>query len=371
MNPILFDANETTFATNGIGRLTNAISCAVTEERNGIYELDMVYPMKGLNFSAIQTDRIIYAIPADGKAPQPFRVYYISAPLNGEVEISAQHISYQLKWTIVNAFTATSASGALNGFSAHLADTGQSFPFSFTTDVTRAGTFSNSFPQDIRSLLMGQEGSVLDVYGGEYEWHKYQVILHTSRGQDNGVSIKYGKNLTDIQQDANIGETYTGVAAYWKSETDGTTTVVQSNPNVILADTASNFPFHRIKAIDASGDFTPPEGSETGWTPSQSDLTTWANNYIAANDIGVPEVSIDVSFQPLWQTEEYKNIAPLERVNLCDTVTVQFPALGVNAKAKVVRTVYNVLNERYDEIEIGTLKQTLAETIINLSKGGV
>lgn len=369
MNPVLFEADETTFATNGIGRLTNSISCAVTEERNGLYELDMVYPMTGLNFSSIQPDRIIYAIPADGKAPQPFRIYYISAPLNGEVEISAQHISYQLKWMIANAFAASSASAALNGFASHLADTSQSLPFTFSTDVTTSGTFKNLYPQDIRSLLMGQEGSILDVFGGEYEWDGYNVILHQSRGHNNGVSIKYGKNLTDINQESNIGETYTGIAPYWMSETDGTTTLVQSSPNVILASTAGNFPFHRVKAIDTSSEITAPEGSDTGWAPSPSDLTTWGNNYIASNNIGVPEVSIDVAFQPLWQTEEYKNIAPLERVNLCDTVTVQFPALGVNAQAKVVRTVYNVLNERYDEIEIGTLRQTLAETIINLSKG--
>lgn len=361
MIPILYPANETAFTSNGLGRLSDVISCTVTEERNGQYELEMEYPVTGVHFDEIINTRVISAIPADGKAAQPFSIYKISKPINGIVTINAEHISYQLSMIPVDAFTATSCADALTALENNAAET---CPFTFWTDKVTSGNFEVDAPASIRSLLGGTEGSILDVYGGgEYEFDGYDVKLHQNRGQNRGVILRYGKNITDIKQEENIATTYTGCMPYWKgTDSSSDTEILVTLPEKVLhVSNASNFPYQRTIALDLSSDF---EGE-----PTEAQLRTRATAYMTANNFGVPKVSIDVSFVALWQTEEYKDIANLERVNLCDTVTVYFTKLGINATAKVVKTVYNVLLDRYDSIELGESRANLAKQMGEISAG--
>lgn len=350
MIPILFDKKAKKFNTNGIGRLSDTISCIVTEERNGSFELEMRYPVTGEFFSRITTSSIIYAVPSDGGSRQPFRVYKISKPLNGEVTINAEHISYQLTHIPVSPFTAVNAADSFNKLKENAAE---ECPFTFWTDNTTIANFSVAEPASIRSRLGGTDGSILDVYGGEYAFDGYAVRLYTQRGKDNGVLIRYGKNMTDIQQEESISNTITGIYPYWK---DSEGNIVQLPEKVISAECAENYPYPRTIPIDFSEDF--------GEQPTVEQLRERADNYIKSNKIGIPAVSITVSFIQLWQTEEYKDIAPLERVRLCDIVSVEFEQLGVSAKAKVIKTSYNVILERYESIELGEAKSNLATTII-------
>ncbi|MBN2995856.1 phage tail spike protein [Ruthenibacterium lactatiformans] len=345
MKPILFPSTATEFTTQGLGALSDAISCIVTEERNGLYELEMQYPQSGIHFSEIQNRCIIYAIPSPYREAQPFRVYRITRPINGIATIYAQHISYDLAGIPVNPFTAGSAAEALSGMASHAA---VESPFSFWTDKSTTANFSVLVPSASRSVLGGVEGSILDVYGGEYLFDKFLVRLYNQRGNDNGVVIRYGKNLTDVEQDANISSVATGVLPYWVGA-EGE--LVQGN----IVNVDGTFDFVRIMTIDFSSDFENQ--------PTASELETRAMQYIKSNKIGVPSVSISVSFVQLEQTEEYKDLALLEKCDLCDTVTVQFEALGINAKSEIVRIITDVLLERYESVEVGDIRSNIAYTI--------
>ena len=351
MIPILYESNTTSFNTNGIGRLSDAITCIVTEERNGQYELQMTYPLDGALYNDLQVSRIIWAVPSDGEEEQAFRIYKVSRPISGIVTVYAEHISYQLSCVPVSRYSATSAAAAMSGLASNAA---VNCPFTFWTDLTTSGDFSVETPAGIRSILGGTEGSILDVFGGEYKWDNYVVRLYANRGADNGVTLRYGKNITDLQQEENITNTITGVYPYWK-DSDGN--YVELTQKVVLSENAGNFPYPRVAVVDCSQEF------ET--QPTQQQLLDWANDYIGKAGIGIPSVSIDVSFVALWQTEQYKDIAPLERVKLCDTVTVEYEKLGVSAKAKVIRTEYDVLAERYKSIGIGDAKSTLTEQFLS------
>jgi phage minor structural protein len=347
MIPILFPATETMFDTQGLGALTDAISCLVTEERNGMFELTMQYPMSGIHFEDITDRSIIYAIPSPYRLPQPFRVYRITKPMNGIVTVYAQHLTYDLSGVPLNPFTAANAPDAMAGLQSNAA---VDSPFMFWTDKDTVAQFSVNIPSATRAVLGGQTGSILDVYGGEYEWDKYTVKLHGQRGQDNGVVIRYGKNLTDIEQDRNISNVATGIYPYWKGSDD---TLVTCEPKVVPA--PGTYDFTRVVPVDFSQDF------EEQPTPQQ--LQERAEQYVQANKIGVPTVSIKASFVQLEQTEEYKDLALLERCDLCDTVTIQFEALGVDAKAEIVKIETNVLLERYNSVEIGDSRTNIADTI--------
>lgn len=352
MKPILFAPTATEFDNNGLGALVDAPRCIVREERNGPYELEIDYPVDGQHFSEIEHSAIIYAIPADGKGAQPFRIYEISKPFDGLCTIYAEHISYQLAHIPVTPFgSVTSVAAALQGLKNNAAE---SCPYTFWTDKTSAGTFEVTEPKSIRELLGGTQGSILDAFGGgEYEWDKYTVKLHQHRGQDKGVVIKYGRNLTDLKQEEAIDTTITGIYPFWADSESGT--LVTLPEKVIHSANANNFPYNRTVVVDASSEFQDE--------PTVAQLRSFANNYITQTGVGVPKVSIDISFAPLWQTEEYRDIANLERVNLCDTVTVVFEKLGVTASAKVVKTEYDVLNERYETIELGDARTNLAKQV--------
>lgn len=349
MIPILFPATAASWTTQGLGALSDAVSCIVTEERNGIFELEMQYPVSGVHFSEMQNRCIILAIPSPYRAAQPFRIYRITKPLNGICTVYAQHISYDLSGVPLNPFTAGSASAAMAGLQSNVEGAS---PFTFWTDKATTANFAVSVPSTTRSVLGGQTGSILDVYGGEYAWDGYTVRLYNQRGQDNGVRIAYGKNLTDLEQDENISNVATGIYPYW-ADADGN--LVVCDPKVVPA--PGTYDFTRVVPVDFSQDF------ETAPTPAQ--LQARAESYVQVNNIGVPTVSIAVSFVQLEQTEEYKDLALLEKCDLCDTVTVQFERLGVDAKAEIVKIVTDVLLERYQSVEIGSIRANIADTIAN------
>ena len=348
MIPILYDSDITEYTTNGRGRL-NAISCVVREELNGLFELEMEYPVTGEHFRDLAVSRIIYALPCEGSNEQPFRIYRISKAMNGRVHVYARHISYQLNWIPVMPFNFSSLADCLAKLKSQSAYTN---PFTFWTNktVTSGGAFTEPLP--CRKCLGGVQGSVLQLYGGDYEWDGWTVKLWNRRGADNSVRLVYGKNLIDASQETNIEDTYTGICPFY---TDDNTTVTLPE-KYITASTASNFPFLRILSVDFSSDFETP--------PTVAQLRARANQYITANNIGHPRVSVDVEFVALWQSEEYKDIAPLETVSLGDTVTVYFSTLDINEQARVVAYEYDVLRERYNKITIGDAKASFAKTFV-------
>ena len=366
---ILYDHDEEAFTSNGLGALPDAASCTVTEERNGGYEVEMEYPLTGSHFRDIQKRRILYVKPNPYDDPQPFRIYSITKPINGIVTVHAAHLSYDTSGSIVKLFPADAGSASaamsyLKNFSV------PSTPFTFFTNVGKSGTMSVPKPSSIRSLLGGSDGSILDTFGGEYLFDKWNISLLESRGSNRGVTIRYGKNMTDLEQEENDTDFYTGVYPFWYSESeDGGLVTLSANDGIVNA--PGNYDFVKIMPLDLSSeDFGKKTTDSEGYTttiekPTETELLAAAQKYIANNKIGIPKVSLDVSFVMLAQAEEYKDFARLETVKLCDTVTVEFEKLGVKTTAKCIKTVYNVLTDKYDSIELGEPKSSLAETVSN------
>lgn len=354
MIPVLYKANETEFNSQGVGCLTDCITCYVHEKLNGVYELKFTYPITGVHFSDIKVGAIVDAIPSDGKAVQHFRIDTITKPIGGKVTVEATHISYQLSYVPVKPFDAVGVLEALNGLKENSLT---SNPFSVWTDISNTATkYSQQEPASFRQRLGGVAGSILDCFGGEYEFDNYTVKLYAHRGTDRGVVIEYGKNLTDLEQEESIDKVITGIVPFWK-DSNGDKVVSIETP--IESEYASKYPFKRTVVKDFSSNFEEE--------PTVEQLRAYTESYIKNNCVGVPQVSLDVSFVALEDTEEYKSLSR-ERINLGDTVTVRFSELGVDAKAKVIEYKYDVLAERYDSLKIGSVRSSLASTIQEITK---
>ena len=347
----LFASSATTYTTNGLGILSDAISCIVYQVLNGEYELQMEYPVDGIHFSEIAQRSIITAKPDKISDEQPFRVYRITKPLNGIVTIYARHIAYDMSGYAVTPFTAASLGLALVGLKANATP---SCPFTFQTDKSVSSDFAVKVPKSLWSCLGGSEGSILDTYRGEWEFDGLSAYLHNKRGSNRGVSIRYGKNLTSYEQDINCENVYTAVYPYWSNGTD----LVTLTEKTISVE--GTFDFVRVLSLDLTSSFQEK--------PTEAQLRTRAERYITENDIGVPDVSWTVEFVQLEASEEYKDKALLERVFLGDTVTIEFEKYGVSASARAVEVQYNALLDRYDSVTLGKVKTNMADTIVAQQK---
>ena len=352
MIPVLYTANATDFSTFGIGVLTDTISCEVTEERNGVFECLLKYPVSGQHYGLITKECIIKAKPNDTAADQAFRIYRITKPLNGIVTIYGQHISYDLANVPVLPFSTESRSPQLILSQLLAGDT----RFTGWTDYSDAKAFSVTQPKSVRACLGGTEGSMLSKWYGEFEWDNFTVKFHSHRGQKTGVVIEYGKNLTALEQDEDNSGVYTALlpCAVYTPEGADTETVV-TLPEATLPIVTSEI----VRAKTLIMDFSDQFGSDTSIT--EDALRAKANSYIKANPLGATVPTVKISFEPLWKQPEYS--ALLERVNLCDTVTIRHSLLGVSVSAMVIETVYDTLAERYKSISLGQSKSSMITTI--------
>ena len=476
MIPVLYEENETEYLSNGLGRLTDAISCTVHQERNGMYELSMQYPHEGIHADEITANRIIYAEPEFGKGPQPFVIREVDKTLS-LIQITARHRSYDASyyavaefgqtevvpyqvtpvlydhdlevigtlddlgqyqvaeagstWTLTMTYPSTgryassittstyiyaqpaigrdlhlfditeigegewdgaaaleitatcpvtpdvpreynqmTVAQALSYISDYAAQI-QTLPFTFSTEPKSAGDewatrlleFWNEAPTSLRELLGEDSGSLSNVFGGEWEYDDFRMILHEERGHDNGVQYRYGKNITDISERINIDDLYTHAFAYWKGTASSSTNTEQGQYYVkrgtiikALDDQYDQmFPTPRMMIIDASSDFEQE--------PTTEELDAYTTKYIADNKVGEPTVTINVSVVDLASTEEYEDIVSLETVNLCDTVTVVFPRFNVDIKAKVTAIEYDVLLGKNNNVTIGQTDVRLSDLL--------
>jgi phage minor structural protein len=360
MTPVLYAANETQFNSMGIGVLADTISAHVTEERNGAFELEFVYPVDGPLFGELQKDRIVKAKANDDSNmdPQLFRIYYISKLINGQCTYKAEHVSYELG---KNPITSVNVTGTAQQFmNTVLANTLFPHRFSAISD-DQTSSSSSLIRVSAREAFGGTTGSLIQIWGGELTFDNWLIRHSLNRGTDTGIIVGYGKNLTDLNQEEAIDQTYTSIYPYATVQVstgegeDATTTdqVIELPEKYVESPYVGNYAYGRCLPVDLSGDDVTNEAS----------LRAKAQQYIISNEIGKPTVNLTVSFINLWQTEEYKSIAPLEHINLCDYVTVRFKKLGVDVKAKVIKTDYDVLAERYLSVELGDPKSNLADDI--------
>lgn len=377
MIPILYRGDETEFTSNGLGRLSECISCTVTEERNGIYECEFQYPVTGRLFFQITDSSIIGVTHDDAHDIQPFDVYGRSAPIDGIVTFYAHHISYRLGHIILKPFTASSCAAAI---AAMAVQTYNLNPFTFWTDKATTGDYAVDAPVAVKAMLGGQQGSLLDVYGtGEYQWDKWAVRLYATRGADKGVAIRYGVNLTDVVHDVDTSGSYSAVAPYWIAGDDSGTVVTLPEGYIVSGQVRTvlypiqdnnldNLTDENGNIIEGNNAIVLPApldlSAEFMTEPTVAQLRAKAQTVLANSRAWLPNENIRVDFVALWQTEQYASVAALQRVQLCDRVSVYAGQVGVNAVSmEVVRTVYNVLLDRFDEIELGSPQTTFADVV--------
>lgn len=346
MIPVLYPSTETEFTTNGLGRLTDCVSFSVTEERNGVYEAEFVYPVTGIHYNDIEIGCIVYATHDALKDPEPFDIYKKSAPIEGRVTFYAHHISYRLNEVVVRPFSMLGTAGeALNALKTNAVNT---CGFTFFSDKATRLTYTVKQPDTLRHLLGGVQGSILDVYGsGDYEFKKFAVRLVT-RGADRGVSIMYGKNMSDIKAVSNAEGTYNGVVPYWAQEDELVTL-----PEWYITRTGVTDPI--LAPLDLTEEWTT--------APTVEQLRAKATDRLNNTTPWVLDENIEVEFETLEQTEDYADVAELQRVCIGDTVGIYYKAIGVSTKARVIKTVYSPLMEEYISVQVGDPQTTLADTI--------
>ena len=356
MIPILYEKDETAFASNGLGRLRDCISCLCTEERNGIYECDFEYPVTGANYEQIRVGRIIGITHDESGDIEPFDIVSYTKPIDGVVTFHCVHISYRLSYMTVTASNINSLADAFTAF----VSAEPSMPFNFQTDKISTGYAAgfDGLPHTVRSLMGGTEGSLLDTYGGEYSFNNWTAYLHSARGQSRDFAIRYGVNMLDYNEDYDSQDTYSSCIPYW---TDGENTVIGDRVD------ASG------TTVTGRGECVPLDLSDKFETqPTKAQVEAAATSYMASNNTAVPKQTINVNFVRL-QDLGYENLGNLMQCNLCDTIEVIFPDYNGRGTYKIVKTVWNVLMDRYEEMELGTLSTTLSEALglsSSLSSGG-
>ncbi len=347
MIPILFEKTETAFADNGIARLRDTLSAVVSEEKNGIYELDFTYPVTGANYEKIICGRLVGVTHDESGDIQPFEIVSATRPINGVVSFHCVHLSYRQSQMVVTGSNINSLADAFT----LLGTATPSNPFSYETDITSSAYMAaaDGTPRSVRQLLGGVQGSILDTYGGEYEWDKWRVILHESRGELKDFAIRYGVNLLDYNDETNYQGTFTSCVAFWKG-TDG---------SIVTTSATLGEDGYNGNDICVPLDLSDKFENE----PTTLQLQNAALSYMQRNQTNIPAQTIDVNFVRLADMGEFSAFQDLLDCKLCDTIKVIFPMYNVSASFKIVKTVWNVLRGSYDSMELGTLSTTLSEAL--------
>ena len=364
MIPVLYKANETDFTHLGLGVLTGTLRAEVTEERNGVFELEVDYPVDGLLFNSLKNDRLIKVNASPQLEDQRFRIVHMEKKTNQIMTVYAEHVSYLSQDLALNPTVNYSgnAQSALNTWSSNIVD---SHPFTTFSDISHSanGRWEIEDVENARRALGGVRGSLLDSYGGEYRFDNYHIQLWQDRGKDSGVLIAYGKNLVDLEQEEEIASTYTSVYPYAivQDENGGDGTRITLPELFIDSEHVDKYARRKILVVDFSQDEVRTEEA----------LRTRTKQYIEANNIGVPKVNIRVQFQDLAKTLDYEGLSLVEEINLCDTVDVYYEKLDIQTNAKIIKTVWNVLLDEYKELEIGEARSSLSQAVSNIVDGKV
>lgn len=358
MIPILYEKNETAFASNGLGRLRDCITCEVTEERNGVYECDFTYPIGGANFDLIQCGRIIAVRHDDSDDVQPFDIVSYTKPINGVVSFHAVHISYRQRGLVVYGKNINTLADAFTLLKSSATPTN---PFTYEADFTATAFMAaaDGTPRSVRQMLGGVEGSILDTYGGEYEFDRFRVILHKSRGVMRDFTIRYGVNMLDYKEQTDFQETYNAALPYWTGSDGVKNIIVVGNKATATAPTYSGRQI--CAALDLSDKFESK--------PTKTQLKNAALSFINSKQTTLPQQTINVDFVRLQDLGEYENLKSLLQCKLCDSIEVIFPRYNMRGNFKIVKTVYDVLKGKYKNLELGALATTLSEAL-GITQGG-
>ncbi|MBF0021156.1 hypothetical protein HAX41_13555 [Enterococcus faecalis] len=355
---ILHDKKNNNWNSLGIGPLQDAINPLSTRERNGIYDMTFQYPVVGNLFHELKVGRWIVADagPTLVAKSQRFEIAQITKPIKGIVTVYCEHYRYKLLRTMVkigSKYSNISAQAALNQLRSQMEPKSD---FTFYSDVGATSSIDFTDPakyKNAQEVLGGVAGSILDNFGGEYLFNNNQVRLLAKAGTETNVVIAYGKNLTDINQEESIENTYTSVYG-WAKIGNGDDEKIITLPEVYIdSDYVGNYTERRIQMVDFSD--KEPKDVET--------LRSMVKSFIKSNNVGIPRVSIKASYVDLASSVSDEQLKSLEVVDLCDWVTVAFNQLNINTTAQIVKTVWNISLDRYESIELGEARTDFAKVI--------
>ncbi|HBD4331430.1 TPA: phage tail protein [Enterococcus faecalis] len=355
---ILHDKKNNNWNSLGIGPLQDAINPLSTRERNGIYDMTFQYPVVGKLFHELKVGRWIVADagPTLVAKSQRFEIAQITKPIKGIVTVYCEHYRYKLLRTMVkigSKYSNISAQAALNQLRSQMEPKSD---FTFYSDVGTTSSIDFTDPakyKNAQEVLGGVAGSILDNFGGEYLFNNNQVRLLAKAGTETNVVIAYGKNLTDINQEESIENTYTSVYG-WAKIGNGDDEKIITLPEVYIdSDYVGNYTERRIQMVDFS-DKEPKDVAA---------LRGMVKSFIKSNNVGIPRVSIKASYVDLASSVSNEQLKNLEIVDLCDWVTVAFNQLNINTTAQIVKTVWNIALDRYESIELGEARTDFAKVI--------
>lgn len=358
MIPILYEQTEKDFTSNGLGILAECESCEVTEEVNGVYECEFTYPITGRHYADLTQNKIIYVNHDGVNGPQPFDIYAHSKPINGLVTFNAHHVSYRLSNVAVVRMIVTdtpeSAMYYLNQEGYTTTD-----EFSFHSEITGDRPFSVEPPRIVREVLMDEGQSILSTFGqvgvyhAEYLFDHFDVTLKPRRGSDTDITIRYGKDLLDIEDNLNSTDSYNAIVPYCDVQEEGEdepTRIMLSNPPYVFHDDGNILKAVVIDYTDDERPWVHPTTESQLRDAAEYDL----NNFTAWK----PHEDITVNFIQLSNDTQYEQFKNLQKIELGDTVSVIADRLGINIQERVVKIVYDALHDRYSEITIGDLPTT-------------
>ena len=340
MIPYLYESTETGFSGNGLGPLADALSCLVTREAPLGYELELQYPVTGHLFASLTDRRIVLAQPDQADGPQPFRIYRITDPIRGAVTVYARHISYDLYGVVAKPFTATSAAD----FAAKLkASEIPATPFRYGTDIDDSFEVKNETLCPLRSLLAEGDKSWRESFGGDLVCSGWNVSLRENGGTDRGVVIRYGVDLVDAQMERNIADVYTGIVPFWA---EGDAAPVIGDPQYAQTPPA----YVKLQPVDVT--------QYIASTPTKAQVEAVGRQWLEDNNILKPVVSLTLSWAQIGD----------RIVQLYDPIRVEIEKIGQELTAKVSKTVWDVLKERYESVEVGDVRPRLGGAIYDASR---
>lgn len=363
MIPILYEAKTSDFTGNGTGFLKDATECMVKEVRNGTFELTLKYPENGVYADKLTEDAIIKAKPNNKDNDQLFRIYKSGKTIAGVNTFYAEHISYELN---SNPICQPVIEGKNPQQAIEQVLSQAAVPNNYTawSDIQTRNSTGVDDVISVRKMLGGVEGSILDTWGGEYQFDNFTIKLWKSRGKDTGETIRYGKNLITAEQEKNIANTVTAIfpyARYKKDETSEEEILVKLSEGIIKTPNADRYARLKCEPVDFSDKF------KDGVVITEDMLRKVATAY-AQSGIDEPSISIKASFQDMNKIKGNENLATFNSIDLCDIVTVIIEKLDIDVKAKVVSYTYNVLKERAENVEIGETRTNLTKQITAESK---
>lgn len=356
MKPVLFEHNVLDFSGHGLGTLADATSCKVSCEENGAYDLTMTYPIVGAHAKDLAERRIILAKPSPEESSQPFRIYKIIRPIDGNLQVYAHHLSYDLNDCILKPISGSSLDSVISQLSGNVVgDCNFIFTYDYPTkesaDDGTIGSFELEKPMTLRAaMLANSSNNIASTYKGVWIFDGLKCTLKRKDVVDRGAVIKYGVNLIDLSQERSLEEVYTHVYPYWRGG--------KKNKYYDLEPIAATSitSFKKIYPLDLSSKYQK--------APSDASMRQSAEEFIEKNELGQIPVNITASMVQLEKTLEYKNAKGIKKIARGDTVRVEYLRLGVGTSARITKTEYDVLSELYTSIGIGTVKQSLPKAVV-------